>query len=95
VPKWNSEPKPPGATPKSTDQVNFTDPESRIMPTKDGFQQCYNDKQELAPDLQAVQKHVRPATVLVDNGFASQEAIEKLEAQNPGLQILGATPKPA
>jgi transposase len=36
------EPKPPGATPKSTDQVNFTDPESRIMPTKDGFQQCYN-----------------------------------------------------
>jgi hypothetical protein len=106
------EPKPPGATPKSTDQVNFTDPESRIMPTKDGFQQCYNaqagvdtdsrlivgegvsqspnDKQELAPDLQAVQKHVRPATVLVDNGFASQEAIEKLEAQNPGLQILAA-----
>jgi hypothetical protein len=28
--------------------------------------------------------------VLVDNGFASQEAIEKLEAQNPGLQILAA-----
>jgi hypothetical protein len=23
-------------------QRNFTDPESRIMPTKDGFQQCYN-----------------------------------------------------
>lgn len=106
------EPKPPTATPKSTDQVNFTDSASRIMPTKDGFQQCYNaqagvdtdsrlivgervsqspnDKQELAPDLQAVQKHVRPATVLVDNGFASQEAIEKLEAQNPGLQILAA-----
>jgi hypothetical protein len=32
---------------------------------------------------------------VVDNGFASQEAIEKLEAQNPGLQILAATPKPA
>jgi len=27
---------------------------------------------------------------VVDNGFASQEAIEKLEAQNPGLQILAA-----
>jgi multidrug resistance efflux pump len=87
------EPKPPGATPKSTDQVNFTDPESRIV--GEGVSQSPNDKQELAPDLLAVQKHVRPATVLVDNGFASQEAIEKLEAQNPGLQILAATPTPA
>ena len=24
---------------------------------------------------------------MVDNGFASQEAIEKLEAQNPGIRI--------
>ena len=35
-------PQPPTATPGEKDQVNFTDEESRIMKTKDGFQQCYN-----------------------------------------------------
>jgi len=33
-------PHPPKPEPKA--QRNFTDPESRIMPTKDGFQQCFN-----------------------------------------------------
>jgi transposase len=33
-------PEPPKPEPKA--QRNFTDPESRVMPTKDGFQQCYN-----------------------------------------------------
>jgi transposase/IS5 family transposase len=33
-------PDPPKPDPKA--QRNFTDPESRVMPTKDGFQQCYN-----------------------------------------------------
>lgn len=106
------EPKPPGATPKSTDQVNFTDPESRIMPTKDGFQQCYNaqagvdtdsrliigqrvsqspnDKQELADDLKVVKENAEPAAVLVDSGFVSKAVIEKIEAENPGLQVLAA-----
>jgi len=36
------EPKAPSAAPEAKDQVNFTDEESRIMKTKDGFQQCYN-----------------------------------------------------
>lgn len=36
-------PEPPAsAQPAAKDQVNFTDEESRIMPTKDGFQQAYN-----------------------------------------------------
>ena len=35
-------PQAPTATPGEKDQVNFTDEESRIMKTKDGFQQCYN-----------------------------------------------------
>lgn len=35
-------PKAPDPQPAGTDQVNFTDPDSRIMPTKDGFQQSYN-----------------------------------------------------
>ncbi len=32
----------PPTGPNSKDQINFTDPESRIMPTADGFQQSYN-----------------------------------------------------
>ena len=35
-------PEPPAPGPCEKDQVNFTDEESCIMPTKDGFQQCYN-----------------------------------------------------
>lgn len=35
-------PQPPAPGPGAQDQVNFTDEESRIMPTKDGFQQAYN-----------------------------------------------------
>ena len=36
------EPVPPDATPGPSDPFNFTDPASRIMQTKDGFQQAYN-----------------------------------------------------
>jgi transposase len=35
-------PQAPDPAPQPTDQVNFTDPDSRIMKTKDGFQQAYN-----------------------------------------------------
>jgi len=35
-------PKRPPDVPKDKAQKNFTDPESRIMKTHDGFQQCYN-----------------------------------------------------
>jgi hypothetical protein len=52
--------------------------------------QSPNDKQELASDLQEVQKTVTPAQALVDSGFVSQAAIEKIEAETPGLQILAA-----
>lgn len=37
------EPEPPSSAPGPKDQVNFTDPESRIMPVSGGgFEQCYN-----------------------------------------------------
>lgn len=36
------EPRPPQDKPGKSDQVNFTDPESRIMKTASGFEQCYN-----------------------------------------------------
>ena len=35
-------PQPPEPGPRDKDQVNFTDPESRIMPTSNGWQQAWN-----------------------------------------------------
>jgi hypothetical protein len=40
--------------PQDKDQINFTDPESRIMPTKDGFQQCYNAQAAVDADSQVI-----------------------------------------
>jgi hypothetical protein len=42
--KWprGRAPEAPSAAPEAKEQVNFTDEESRIMKTKDGFQPCYN-----------------------------------------------------
>ena len=110
------EPQPPEPTPGAKDQVNFTDPESRIMKTKDGFQQSYNaqagvetdsllivgprvsqapnDKKELLPNLTAVQRHLAPATVLIDRGFVSEAAVAAAErdpsGQPTGLTVLAA-----
>ena len=105
-------PEPPTPGPDAKDQVNFTDEESRIMPTKDGFQQAYNaqagvetdsrlivgarvcqapnDKQQLAPDMEAVCEHVNPTHVLVDSGFASEAAVSRVERERPGLAVLAA-----
>jgi Transposase DDE domain len=106
------EPKAPDPKPSDEDQVNFTDPQSRIMKTKDGFQQCYNaqagvettsrlivgarltqapnDKQQLVPTLAAVREHLAPAHVLVDNGFVSEAAITKVEAEGQAPRVLAA-----
>ena len=45
---------PPPSGPKDSDQINFTDPESRIMPTKDGFQQCYNAQAAVDAESQII-----------------------------------------
>ena len=44
---------PPGV-PKPEAQRNFTDPESRIMKTSDGFQQCYNAQAAVDADHQII-----------------------------------------
>jgi transposase len=49
----NDEDAPP-SKPKNSDQINFTDPESRIMPTKDGFQQCYNAQAAVDAESQII-----------------------------------------
>ena len=44
-------PEPPSETPKESDQYNFTDPESRIMKTSNGFDQCYNAQASVNEDM--------------------------------------------
>ena len=44
-------PEPPSETPKESDQYNFTDPESRIMKTSNGFDQCYNAPAAVNDDM--------------------------------------------
>jgi len=48
------EPTPPDATPGPSDQINFTDPTSRIMQTKDGFQQAYNAQASVETDSRLI-----------------------------------------
>ena len=48
-------PAAPAVTPEPQSQYNFTDPESRIMPTsQDGFQQCYNAQLVVDADSQLI-----------------------------------------
>ncbi|AMO55829.1 transposase [Endozoicomonas montiporae] len=58
------EPKAPEAGPKDKDQVNLTDPDSRIMPTSGGgFEQAYNVQAAVDVDSGLiVEKHVTQAT---------------------------------
>ena len=44
-------PKAPTSSPVDTDQYNFTDPESRIMKTANGFDQCYNGQGAVNDDM--------------------------------------------
>lgn len=43
--------KPTDDTPRESDQCNFTDPESRIMKTSMGFNQCYNAQAAVNEDM--------------------------------------------
>ena len=44
-------PKEPVNTPNDKDQYNFTDPQSRIMKTSRGFDQCYNGQAAVNEDM--------------------------------------------
>ncbi len=44
-------PKEPIKEPMDKDQYNFTDPESRIMKTSDGFDQCFNAQAAVTDDM--------------------------------------------
>ncbi len=50
-------PKAPISSPTDSDQYNFTDPESRIMKTSNGFNQCYNGQGAVNEDMVIVGAH--------------------------------------
>ncbi len=50
-------PKPPQAGPRAKDQVNFTDEESRIMPSSEGFVQAYNAQAAVDIDSHLIVEH--------------------------------------
>lgn len=76
------QPKPPEPGPRDKDQVNFTDPESRIMPTSEnGWQQAYN-----------AQAAVDMGSHLIVGGHLSQAPNDKQQLQ-PALDTLDGLPE--
>jgi len=73
------EPKPPEPGPRDKDQINFTDGESRIMPSSEGFVQGYNA--QAAVDIES--------HLIVENHI-TQQSNDKLEIE-PTLESLKET----
>lgn len=69
------EPKAPTDEPEDKDQYNFTDPESRIMKTGDGFQQCYNAQAAVDEKSRLIVGHT-----LSNHGNDKQELLPILES---------------
>ena len=76
------EPKPPVPGPQNKDQINFTDSESRIMPSSEGFVQAYNA--QAAVDIDS--------HLIVENHI-TQQSNDKLEVE-PALKGLKDTEEP-
>jgi transposase len=64
------EPKPPREEPPDSSQINFTDPESRIMKTRTGYEQCYN-----------AQAGVDADTMLIVEGYVTEHPNDKREIE--------------
>ena len=73
-------PQAPSEAPQAKDQINLTDEESRIMPTRQGFEQAYN-----------AQASVDIATHLIVGHHVTQHTNDKQEIE-PALAKLGRLP---
>src|SRR5271163_609141 len=90
---------PPSEEPDPKAQKNFTDPESRIMKTKDGFIQGYNaqaavdakqsDQHQLAPIVDAIEANLnrKPAQLSADAGYCSDANLAALEERDVDAYI--------
>lgn len=72
-------PKAPCESPNTKDQYNFTDPESRIMKTSKGFDQCYNGQAAVTDEMVIVGSY---STAHVND---KQEFIPTINAVPKGL----------
>lgn len=68
--------------PQDKAQTNFTDPDSRIMKTNDGFQQCYNAQASVDDESQLI-----VATTLNNQASDTKQLLPMIEAtrRNTGL----------
>jgi transposase len=78
-------PKPPQAGPRAKDQYNFTDPESRVMKTADGFQQAYN-----AQAAVEIESRLVVSAAVTDAPNDKEQLIPTLGAVSPVVRSLGA-----
>jgi hypothetical protein len=73
-------PTPPKKGPRDKDQYNFTDPESRIMKMRGGFEQCYNAQAAVEVEsMLIVGQHV------TDQANDKQQLAPVLEAISPAI----------
>jgi transposase len=79
------EPKPPREGPRAKDQYNFTDAESRVMKTADGFQQTYNAQAAIEIQSRLV---VSPAVTDAPND--KEQLVPTLGATSPVVKSIGA-----
>jgi transposase len=75
------EPQPPQEGPQSKEQHNFTDPESRIMKSADGFQQSYN-----AQAAVEVESRLIVSETVTDAPNDKQQLIPTLAATSPVIE---------
>ena len=78
------EPKAPEPGPRAKDQVNFTDEESRIMPSSEGFVQGYNA--QAAVDIDS---HVIVAEHVSDHTNDKQELAPALRCLDERQEVVG------
>jgi hypothetical protein len=57
TPRGGRQPQPPAAVPEAKAQRNFTDPDSRILPSRDGFIQGYNAQAAVDATAQIIVAH--------------------------------------
>lgn len=89
--KTGPKPKVPPGTPKDSAQRNFTDPESRIQKTKDGFIQGYNAQVAVDEEHQViVAQHVTSAAPDVRQLVPAVEEIEKNLGEVPAIVLADA-----
>ena len=84
-PPRGREPKPPQEGPRARDQYNFTDPESRMMKTADGFAQTYN-----AQAAVEIQSRLVVSAAVTDAPNDKQQLVPTLGCVSPVVKSIGA-----